>query len=157
MKKIELNCIKPDKILNIVSTQIEGLSYSLANKILRKKDIRVNDEKISDNVSVNFGDKITVFAPDDYNKATVDKSKFFDIVFEDNDVIIANKFKGIEVCSPTESLTVENFLNEKSKVYPLTRLDRNTEGLIILATHKTTFEKLRKAMKNGEKKKYYLT
>lgn len=157
MKKIEFNCIKPDKVLNVISTQLEGMSYALANKLLRKKDIRINDEKISENISVSFGDKITIFAPDDYNKATDNADKFFKIAFEDNNVIIVNKFKGIEVCSPTENITVENFLNKKSKVYPLNRLDRNTEGLVILTKTKKIFEKLRKAMKSGEIEKYYLT
>lgn len=159
VKKIELVCQKPDKVLNIISTQIEGMSYALANKILRKKDVRVNDIKISDNISINFGEKITVFAPDNFDEMTINDSKSFEIVYEDEKIIFLNKFKGIEVCSPTENVTVENLLNKKmikAKAYPLNRLDRNTEGLVIFAKGKKSLETLKKAMKAGEIEKYYL-
>lgn len=158
MKKIEIICTKPDKVLNIVSTQVEGISYALANKLLRKKDIRINNEKINSNIDINFGDKITLFVPDDYkDKIINDNEKFFKIIFEDDNIIILNKQKGIEVCSPDNKLTVENLLNtEKKKVYPLNRLDRNTEGLVVFGKTKSFFEKLKKAMKNDEIEKYYL-
>lgn len=159
MKKIELVCGKTDKVLNIVSTQIDGLSYALANKILRKKDIRINDNKISENFSVKAGDKITVFVSDDFDQKTINENKLFEVVYEDENVSFINKFKGIEVCSPTESLTLENLLNKKNpkkKIYPLNRLDRNTEGLVIFAKNRKMFEKLKDSMKAGEIEKYYL-
>jgi len=81
MKKIELTCTKPDKVLNIVSTEVEGMSYSLANKILRKKDIRINNEKILENVGVAFGDLITVFAPDDFSEKTITETNFFETAY----------------------------------------------------------------------------
>jgi 23S rRNA pseudouridine955/2504/2580 synthase len=178
MIKIEHFCQKQDKILNIISTEIEGISYSLANKILRKKDVRLNGDKISENLVVNTGDKLTIFLPDDFKDNFGKKDKFFEAVFEDQNLIIINKFKGIEVCSPTENLTVENLLNKEiteekteirkgadsgaksdtkqRKVYALNRIDRNTEGLVIFAKTYEFFKKLKKAMKDGEIKKYYL-
>ncbi|MDD4110524.1 MAG: RluA family pseudouridine synthase [Clostridia bacterium] len=160
MIKIEITCNCPDKILNVVSTQVEGLSYALANKLIRKKDIRVNDQKINSNIGVNFGDKITLFVPDDYKEKTIDdQSKFFNILFEDDNIIIVNKQKGIEVCSPDDKTTIETLLNKnisKGKVYPLNRLDRNTDGLVIFGRTRKFFDKLKQAMKDGEIEKYYL-
>lgn len=156
MIKIELDCIKSDKVLNIISTQISGMSYALANKLLRKQDIRVNNKKISENITTNPGDKITVFAPNDYSEKTINEDKFFNIVYEDDHIIILNKNKGIEVSSPIQDLTVQKLLEKKSNVYALNRLDRNTEGLVIFAKKKSFFEKLKKAMKNGEIEKCYL-
>ena len=157
MKKIEISSSKIDKVLNIVSTDIDGLSYSLANKLLRKKDIRVNDKKISDNIFVGIGDKITVFVPDNYNETITKEDNFFEIVYEDDNVLFINKFKGIEVCSPTEKITIENILKKRfSKIYALNRLDRNTEGLVILAKTKIILEKIKKEMKDGAIEKFYL-
>lgn len=157
MKKIEIKASKTDKILNIISTEISGLSYSLANKILRKKDIRINDKKIFENISVDIGDKITIFVPDNLDEILTREKNFFDIVYEDDNILLINKFKGIEVCSLTEKLTIESLLNKKySKIYPLNRLDRNTEGLVIFAKSKNIFEKLKQEMKNNAIEKFYL-
>lgn len=155
MIKINIICEKPDKVLNILSTQIQGLSYSLANKALRKKDIRINNKKISKNISVNVGETITVFLPDDYKKS-IDEKKFFTIFYEDKNILIVNKNKGIEVVSPTENITIDTFLNKTKKVYPLNRLDRNTEGLVIFAKSRKMLEKLKKAMKSNQIDKFYL-
>lgn len=155
MIKMNLTSEKSDKILNIVSTQIQGLSYSSANKILRKKDIRINDKKISENISVNAGDKITIFLPDDY-KTYMREENFFNIEYEDENIIVINKNKGIEASSLRENITVETFLNKKNKVYAINKLDKNTEGLVLFAKSRNLSDKLKKSIKKGEIELFYL-
>lgn len=150
MIKKEFTCQKQDKVLNIVSKN--EISYSNANKLLRKKDIRVDNVKINENIVVYPGQKITVFMPEEF---LMDEKKFFEIVYEDENILIINKQKGIEVTSPVEN-SIEKILLKEKKVFPLNRLDRNTEGLVILGKTKDFFEKLKKAMKNSEIEKYYL-
>ncbi len=150
MIKKEFICQKQDKVLNIVSKN--EISYSNANKLLRKKDIRVDNVKINENIVVYPGQKITVFMPEEF---LMDEKKFFEIVYEDENILIINKQKGIEVTSPFEN-SIEKILLKEKKVFPLNRLDRNTEGLVIFGKTKDFFEKLKKAMKNGEIEKYYL-
>ena len=150
MIKKEFTCQKQDKVLNIVSKN--EISYSNANKLLRKKDIRVDNVKINENIVVYPGQKITVFMPEEF---LMDEKKFFEIVYEDENILIINKQKGIEVTSPVEN-SIEKILLKEKKVFPLNRLDRNTEGLVIFGKTKDFFEKLKKAMKNGEIEKYYL-
>ena len=151
MIKKEFTVSKQDKLLNVVSKN--NISYSTANKLLRKKDIRVDNKKTDENLVVYPGQKITVFLQEDQIEKEI---KFFEIVFEDSFVAIVNKFKGIEVSSPTEN-SIEKILNvENKKYYALNRLDRNTEGLVIFAKSKNVLEKLKKAMKNNEINKFYL-
>lgn len=150
MIKKEFTCQKQDKVLNIVSKN--EISYSNANKLLRKKDIRVDNVKINENIVVYPGQKITVFMPEEF---LMDEKKFFEIVYEDENILIINKQKGIEVTSTVEN-SIEKILLKEKKVFPLNRLDRNTEGLVIFGKTKDFFEKLKKAMKNGEIEKYYL-
>ena len=151
MIKKEFTVSKQDKLLNVVSKN--NISYSTANKLLRKKDIRIDNKKTDENQTVFPGQKITVFLPEDQVEKEI---KFFEIVFEDEKVAIINKFKGIEVSSPTEN-SVEKLLNtENKKYYALNRLDRNTEGLVIFAKTKSVLEKLKKSMKNNEINKFYL-
>lgn len=142
---------KQDKVLNIVSK--ENISYALANRCLRKKDIRVDNIKINENVVVFPGQTITIFVPDELSE--VDQAKFFTTFFEDENVAIINKKQGIEVTGETNS--VEEMLNTNSqKYYALNRLDRNTEGLVIFAKTKKALEILKKSMKNNEITKFYL-
>ena len=151
MIKKEFTVSKQDKLLNVVSKN--NISYSTANKLLRKKDIRIDNKKTDENQTVYPGQIITVFMQEDQVEKEI---KFFEIVFEDEKVAIINKFKGIEVSSPTEN-SVERILNtENKKYYALNRLDRNTEGLVIFAKTKNVLEKLKKSMKNNEINKFYL-
>ena len=65
----------------------------------------------------------------------INERKYFDVIFEDENVLIVNKQKGIEVTSQTEN-SIEKILLKEKKVFPLNRLDRNTEGLVIFAKTK---------------------
>lgn len=152
MIKKEFTVLKQDKVLNVISKN--NISYSTANKLLRKKDVRVDNKKTDQNQIVYPGQIITVFLQEDQLENEI---KFFEVVFEDEKVAIINKFKGIEVSSPSEN-SIEKLLNvtEKTKYYALNRLDRNTEGLVIFAKSKKVLDKLKKAMKNNEINKFYL-
>ena len=76
MIKKEIIANKQDKVLNIVSKN--DISYANANKCLRKKDIRVDNKKISENIVVFPGQTITIFLPEE--ATVVDEKKFFEIV-----------------------------------------------------------------------------
>ena len=148
MIKKELICKSKDKVLNIISK--ENVSYQTANKILRKKDIKIDEKRIGDNLIVFPGQKITFFLQEE------NEIKFFDRVFEDENILIINKFKGIEVSS-NENNSIEKILTLGKKTYfPINRLDRNTEGLVIFAKTKQVYDTIKKAQKKNEIKKSYL-
>ncbi len=149
MIKKEIICKKEDKLLNIISQN--NVSYQTANKLLRKKDIKIDGKKVSKNETVYPFQKITLYLPEIENNI-----KFFENVYEDENILIVNKFKWIEVVSSTEN-SLEKILNEKEKLYlPVNRLDRNTEGLTIFAKNKEIFSLIKNASKNKEIKKMYL-
>ena len=54
MEKVVFNASKKDKLLNVLTAQ--GFSYAYASKLLRNKDIRVNDLKVKDNILVDEED-----------------------------------------------------------------------------------------------------
>ena len=96
-------------------------------KALRKKDIRVNNVKISNDITIHTGDEIKIFITDELlciNNFSID------IVFEDNNILIVNKPIGIEV-------TGDNSLTSLCETYiggfvkPCHRLDRNTSRYCI--------------------------
>lgn len=142
MEKLIFKANKKDKILNILTGH--GFSYAYASKLLRNKDVRVNDFKIKDNIQIEEDDEITVF----YNEESLNKLNI-DKVYEDENILIVNKPAGIEVEG-------ENSLCSNFNCLAVHRLDRNTTGLTILAKNKTSREELSIAIKNHEITKKYL-
>lgn len=124
-----------------------GVSYSYACKLLRNKDVRLNGERVKENLPLAFGDELTVFLSSEVISPEEQLKKH--IKFEDENIIIISKPAGIEVEG-------KNGLAEKLKAFAVHRLDRNTTGLLIFAKNSLTQEILIDAIKNKNiTKKYY--
>ena len=54
------------KLINYLQDTYHSLSSSTIYKTLRKKDIRINDKRISDNCLLKTGDEIKVYIADVY-------------------------------------------------------------------------------------------
>ena len=120
---------------------------------MRKRDVRVNDTKVSDNVILHSGDVIKVFIPDEqlFSKVELD----INIVYEDDNIVVVNKPAEIEVVGEN-SLTTElcKYYNSTS-IFPCHRLDRNTTGLVLLAKNEKALNILLDKFKNREIEKHY--
>ena len=132
MKEIVVNKKYDGKKLNsFLLDNFDGLKLNTLYKALRKRDVRVNDTKVSDNVILHSGDVIKVFIPDEqlFSKVELD----INIVYEDNNIVVVNKPAEIEVVGDN-SLTTElcKYYNIAS-IFPCHRLDRNTTGLVLFA------------------------
>lgn len=154
MKKIEITASEKDKVLNLVSKNIPEISFAYANKLLRQKDIRVDNKKVGDNVMVQPDSVITVFVPDD---VMAKQGIAFDIVYSDDKLLIVFKPKGIEVTG--EGFNFSNLVCKKlenKNIFALNRLDRNTEGLVLFAVGKDNYNNIKKSMNKGEITKVYM-
>ena len=139
------------KLFRAIVLQKKEFSFAVFQKLLRKKDIRVNGRKVSENVDVFDGDKISIFLPDEKTKKTAE------IVFSDANVVVANKPAGVEV----EADDGESFLSiveatVGSKVFAVHRLDRNTTGLVVFARNRVAETELLKAFRDRTIHKFYL-
>ncbi len=126
---------KEQNIVKSLNAVYPMLTFSVVNKLFRKKDIKVNDKRISSNIKVYPGDKISVYFDFDLLKQKID------IVYEDDNVAIINKPTSLEVCDSEDSLASR--LGDK--YIAVHRLDINTEGLIIFAKNKGAEELLLEA------------
>ena len=157
MRKIIVNKKYDGKKLNIfLLDNFNGLTLNTIYKTLRKKDIRINNVKISENCVVNEGDEITVYLTDDL----LFKSIKLDIVYEDDNIIVVNKSTGIEVVSNNkEEFTLTKLVLEHFSSFefpaPCHRLDRNTTGLVVFAKNNESLEILLDKFKNMEIDKHY--
>lgn len=146
------------KLNNFILDSFPNLNKNTLFKALRKKDIRVNGKRVSNDVTVNSGDEITIFIIDDFLFGT---SNFkIDIVFEDENIIVFNKPEGLSVTDDNISnVTLTSIVKDKygKNLEPCHRLDRNTKGLIVYAKNKDALNILLDKFKNKEIEKHYYT
>lgn len=141
MEKLTFENDKSGKIADILCKK--GFSYNHVCKILRNKDVKIDDVRTKENVFVEKGQKITVF----YEK--IEEKLPFDVIYEDENIFVLNKKAGVEVegASGLEGL---------SGGLAVHRLDRNTAGLLIMAKNKKAQQQLLNAFKNHAISKKYL-
>lgn len=94
------------KLLSFFNHEFPNVPKSIFYKALRKKDIRVNDVKISENVILHSGDEVKLYVLDKY---LIPSYQTLEIVYEDENILVINKEKGIEV-------TGENSLSDTLKL-----------------------------------------
>ena len=157
MRKIIVNKKYNGKKLNtFLLDNFNGLTLNIIYKTLRKKDIRINNIKITENCIINEGDEISIYLTDDLLFKTIK----LDIVYEDDNILVVNKPTGIEVVSNDKNkitltkLVLEYFYSLDFPS-PCHRLDRNTCGLVVFAKNNESLEILLDKFKNMEIDKNY--
>ena len=149
MKKIEIVSNKTDRVLKVLEKQCPNINYSAFTCALRQKDVLVNGQRIKENIIAQKDDHICVYVPDN-----AIKKDMFKIVYQDDNIIIVNKGKGIETCDGDYNVLNE-LLKQNINAYALHRLDRNTLGLVIFAKTVQAQKELIKQFKNGNVEKLY--
>ncbi len=138
-------------VVDFILFNLPEINYSTVQKLLRKKDIKINGVRIKTDCKVVTGDIVEVYAP------LKPETKEVAIVYNDDNIVVVNKPAGIEVVSDeTESLLTRLTTQLGISVYAVHRLDFNTTGLVIFATNIKAKEQLEQAFKNHTIKKYYL-
>lgn len=138
------------KILKVINLLYPKIPFSTLQKLLRKKDIKINGKRISENVNILSGDLIEIYwqIPDES----------INIIFEDGNIIAVNKPQGIEVLNSKNDTSllelVQKHLHTKN-VYPCHRLDRNTGGIVLFAKNQEALKIIEEKIKTKEIRKYY--
>ena len=149
MKKIVFNNQKCGKVLKILSESFTEISYSSFCSALRKKDILIDGKRIKQDEKLVGGEEIVAFIPDDNLR------KLYSVFYEDENIVVVNKQKGIEVCDGENNVELDLKKNYNS-VFAIHRIDKNTSGLVMFAKSQKVFDELSLNLKNGNIKKFYL-
>jgi len=120
-----------------------GLKSSQVAGLYKNKDVKINGVRCSEDKEVLSGQEITLFLPEEINKK-------YEIVYEDDNIIIVNKHEGIEVTGATG---LEGLIKNS---IPVHRLDRNTKGLLVMAKNKEAEQILLNAFKDKQVTKKYI-
>ena len=155
MRKLVVNKkFNNKKLSEFLYYNFDGLTRNTLYKAFRKKDIRINDLRISENVILHTGDNVKIYISDEFLSPVIQKE--INVIYEDSNIIIADKPAQIEVVG-NNSLTalLKSQLNLQY-LEPCHRLDRNTTGLILFAKNQEALNILLDKFKNHEIEKHYL-
>ncbi|MCI8760986.1 MAG: RluA family pseudouridine synthase [Clostridia bacterium] len=155
MKKLIVNSKYNGKKLNqFLLENIPKLSSNLFYKTLRKKDIKINGKRVSENIMVYEKDEILVYIADNLLESIF----HLNIFFEDENILIINKPYEIEVTGKNSLTTYVHKNYETSAFLPMPchRIDRNTTGLVLFAKNQETLFILLDKFKQHEIEKHYL-
>ncbi len=140
------------KLNKFLFSNISGLTEGLFYKTLKRKDIKINGNRVNSNVTINEGDEVLVYISDEVLKGRVS----LDVIYEDKNILVVNKPYNLEV---TGDNSLTSILQEKYKdrnILPCHRIDRNTQGLVLFSKNKEALEILLDKFKNHEIEKHYL-
>lgn len=115
------------------------------SQLLREREIKLNGTKISKNLPLEVGDRVSYYL----NQKRMSLKSHL-VVFEDENILVCDKFSGVM----SEGLFCE--LSRKGDYFPVHRLDRNTKGLIVLAKNRKSEKLLLNAFSSGGVEKTYL-
>ncbi len=161
-----------------VSKAVPSLPSNLIQKYIRLKRIKVNSSRAKPDTRLIEGDSVQMYLNDEFfentraKKATPKLSASFpNIVYEDENIILADKPAGISVHDDEfggETLISQilSYLSSKGEWNPehenafipalCNRIDRNTSGIVIAAKNAEALRIMNNKIKNREISKYYL-
>ncbi len=170
-----------DKLLNKVLSEA---TTSFIYKMLRKKNIVLNDKKASGNEKLKEGDNIKIYLSDEtfekfsnsgnkgYEEALKDLDfKALNIIYEDENILLADKPAGVlsQKAKPEDVSINEQILaylihkgelnDETMKSFKpgiCNRLDRNTSGIVIFGKSLVALQETAKLLKDRNLDKYYI-
>ena len=137
--------------------EVDGLSRSAAQQLLEKGQVSVNGAPVKKNYKTRAGDEISFELPQPEPVELMPENIPLDIRYEDNDVVVINKPKGLVVhpapghWSGTLVNALMHHLNkqgipaeEQNRAGLVHRIDKNTSGLLVIAKDEQTHARLAK-------------
>ena len=170
MTVIDREVLVPD---DLAGKRIDSVSAILFNDFsratlsgwIRDGSLKVNGKVVKPKMKLIGGERITLrtvrIAREDWSTAQDIK---FDIVYEDDDLIVINKPSGLVVHpgAGNRDGTLVNGLVSHRKALALLpragivhRLDKNTTGLMLIAATEAAFKKLTSDIQNREVQRHY--
>ena len=163
-KKLTLEITKDldgRKIESVLEKEL-SISRSLVAKLKRAEDaVLLNNQSEKLITRVKEGDVLAVNIPEkgtDVESAEIP----LEIIFEDEDILAVNKPWGMPVHPSKNHITdtlangLKNYFGEDSGIHIITRLDRDTSGVVLVAKNPHTAKILTEQMKDVSIQKEYI-
>lgn len=151
-----------------LQSELPHFSRSHIKNLIEKNCVFVNEKSVKSGYKLRENDVVKVIIKEPQKISTAEEDVPFDIVFEDDDVVVVNKPQGLVVhpCASTKSGTLVNGLLHRVKnlsgingvLRPgiVHRLDKDTSGLLVVAKNDKAHVALQQQIKNKTAKRVYL-
>ena len=151
-----------------LQNELPLFSRSHIKNMIENDCVFVNSKKVKSGYKLKEDDKIDVIIKEPEKISTEEEDIPFDIVYEDDDVVVVNKPQGLVVhpCASTKSGTLVNGLLHRIKnlsgingvLRPgiVHRLDKDTSGLLVVAKNDKAHISLQEQIKSKMCKRIYL-
>ena len=141
-----------DKYLSIM---IEGKSRSFIQGLIDEKKVKANSKVIKSNYKLKKGDFIEVEVPEPVELNVSAEEMNLDIVYEDEDLLVVNKEKGI-VVHPAPGNYTGTLVNGVIRPGIVHRIDKDTSGILVIAKNDEAHNDLAVQFKEHSiKREYY--
>ena len=147
--------------------RFSSFSRSHFNKLIEESLVTLNGKNVKSGSKLKLGDNVEVFFKEPERISLDAENVPFDIVYEDDDLVVVNKPQGVVVhpCASTKRGTLVNGLLFRIKnlsgingvLRPgiVHRLDKETSGLLVVAKNDKAHLSLSKQIKDKTCKRQY--
>ena len=170
MRKFVVKDKEQNKRIDVyLSEKNEDISRVAIQRLIENQKILVNDKKVKSSYKVQENDVITLEEEKPKEISLKAQNIPLEIIYEDNDIIVVNKPKGMVVHpangNPDGTLVnaimaiCKNSLSGiEGEIRPaiVHRLDKDTSGIIVIAKNDKAHINLSEQIKNHEVKKTYI-
>ena len=169
MKKELIVNINESKRIDAYISENTEYSRTTIQRLIDEDKIKVNDKKEKASYKVHKGDKIEIEEEPAKDIELKAQKIPLEILYEDNDIIVVNKPKGMVVhpangnpdgtlVNAIMSICKDSLSGIGGEIRPgiVHRLDKNTSGAIIVAKNDRAHINLSEQLKNHEIKKTYI-
>ena len=152
-----------------ISLKDKDLSRVAVQRLIDEENILVNRKKTKSSYKLNLDDIVTIIKKEAKETEIKPQDIPLDIVYEDNDILVVNKQKGLVVHpgngNPDGTLVnaIMNHCKESlsgigGEIRPgiVHRLDKDTSGILIIAKNDKAHINISEQIKNHEVKKTYI-
>ncbi len=180
MRELTINSNDAGQRLDrFIGKTVPLLPESLLQKYIRKKRVKVNGKAAKRDLRLSQGDTLQLYINDEFFQKPTEKNAYLkisvphvDIVYEDENILLADKKPGV-LCHSAEAwdfntliTNIQAYLFQKGEWDPkaensftpalANRIDRNTSGIVIAAKNAPTLRILDEKLRTRELEKVYL-
>ena len=162
------------RVDRLIGKYLDDAPKGFIYKMIRKKNIKVNGKRAKGDQRVREGDTVEIYLSDEtlerFKKQKITGSGTIKIVYEDENILIADKPRGVlsqtgrsKKASINEDIIA--YLLEKGEISEnslntfrpsvVTRLDQNTSGLIMAGKNLNALRELSEMVRDRKIGKYY--